>query len=263
MSKLKSLKDLTYSITNPKITTDYSRFKLFKFNRVIDPAQVAVLIKSILELGDIFRPVQCVEIGKYLKVIDGQHLLYACMELEVPVPYIVVNVPKDALVKYVALINNTQKNWDLKTYMNCFACFSPDYQKLKFLHKELSLVSLNVLIMTLSGNETTSTKEFRTGNFTIANRDKNILISKEVNKLLGNIKHPQRRIQEVLVGLLRDDYQTEDLRRVLVEHPILPEGKNDMRNFFEACLDGKKEVDKNSPADLGELLEESLLEEAE
>ena len=92
-------------------TTDYSKFKKARGNRPVDDTHVRQL-KALIAEKDLKDPIR---VNKNMEVIDGQHTLQARKELELVVPYIIIdsNDPLD-----VARLNTGRKNWSMEAYLN-------------------------------------------------------------------------------------------------------------------------------------------------
>ena len=92
-------------------TTDYSKFKKARGNRPVDEAHVNQLKKLIAD-KDLYDPIR---VNQNMEVIDGQHTLQARKELDLKVPYIIINSddPLD-----VARLNTGRKNWSMEAYLN-------------------------------------------------------------------------------------------------------------------------------------------------
>ena len=118
-----------------KLTNDFSEFKLVKGNRIIDPKHVNELKKSIKAVGYIGAPVL---VNKSKEIIDGQHRVEACRQLNVSVPYQIIN---GANIDYVIKLNATQKNWRLQDYINSYAARgSESYQIIRRFLKESGFI---------------------------------------------------------------------------------------------------------------------------
>lgn len=74
-----------------QLTKNYEQFKFLKLNRNIDQSYVQELKRKIENRG-LLVPIL---IDKNGYVMDGQHRLMACKELEIPVQFIVNNVEYD------------------------------------------------------------------------------------------------------------------------------------------------------------------------
>ena len=67
--------------------TDYSKFKKARGNRPVDTAHVKQLKRLIAE-KDLYDPIR---VNTNMEVIAGQHTLQARKELDLKVPYIIIN----------------------------------------------------------------------------------------------------------------------------------------------------------------------------
>ena len=92
-------------------TTDYSKFKKTRGNRPVDSAHVEQLKKLISE-KDLYDPIR---VNRNMEVIDGQHTLEARKQLDLKVPYIIMDSddPLD-----VARLNTGRKNWSMENYLD-------------------------------------------------------------------------------------------------------------------------------------------------
>lgn len=115
-----------------------SSSKGFKFlegiNRAIIPSQVTKLSNSISRMG-IIRPVVVANIDflgeKGMYILDGQHLFYALMRLDMDIPYVVIQVSdKKEMVEKIALLNASSKSWAMLDYITAWSCISEEYKKL-------------------------------------------------------------------------------------------------------------------------------------
>lgn len=94
-------------------TRNYSIFKFMKENRDINEVHLKKLIDSMREK---YIPVPIIVNDSY-EVIDGQHRLTACEELNLPVYYIVV---KKASLKDVHRLNSNSRDWKWRDYLESF-----------------------------------------------------------------------------------------------------------------------------------------------
>jgi len=97
-------------------TDKYDRFKLLNGNRDIDEAHVRRL-KASIKANNLLEsnPILITENGE---VLDGQHRLTACKELNLPVYYTVSN---GGDVDTVITLNTLSKNWSLLDYAKSYA----------------------------------------------------------------------------------------------------------------------------------------------
>ena len=98
------------------VTHDTTLFKPHFAQRPLNEARWRKMAKSMLKYGN-FSAVDCVRIGKYLHVWDGQHVLRAATIAEKPINYDVYNkVPKYIL----SIKNGDTKSWTLQGTHNYF-----------------------------------------------------------------------------------------------------------------------------------------------
>ena len=70
-------------------TTCYSRFSFLDNNRIVKRSHVDKLKKSIKEID--LTKCNPIKVDVNLRIIDGQHRYQACMELGLPIYYVVLN----------------------------------------------------------------------------------------------------------------------------------------------------------------------------
>lgn len=110
-------------------------FKLLAgINRKVIPQQVTKLATSLNLMG-FCRPVIVADLSykkdNELYIIDGQHLYFASMRLDLDVPYRKIEVTSDQdLVEKIALLNSTSKSWTLQDYILAWSYIRPNYKKL-------------------------------------------------------------------------------------------------------------------------------------
>lgn len=90
---------------NVYITKDYERFAFLEDNRAVKQNRVNKIKGSIQEVGYILQPILVNE--KY-QIIDGQGRFNACMEMELPVLYV---MQKGIGVGECRKLNMNQENW--------------------------------------------------------------------------------------------------------------------------------------------------------
>jgi len=167
------LKDDSTCNTQVRYTTDYSKFKLMPDNRDVDKKHVAELVINIRKRGQL-QPILINEKGE---VLDGQGRLKACKLLGIPVMYL---LSYKTTIKDVILINTTQKSWGTLDYLKCFSHENHwnhlEYRKISKFQKEYAL-KFDICIFLLAGKFLNSSsgkdiKEFKTGNFKVADLEK-------------------------------------------------------------------------------------------
>lgn len=165
-------------------------------NRIIRPAQVSKMCLSIDKMG-IIRPVVVANLSykgkKGLYIIDGQHLYFALLRLNLPVPYVVIDVVSDEqLVDFLALLNTTSKSWTLSDYIQVWAYINSDYKILQH-HIKRSDLEVSTVAAILQNQPTSSMTSFiKKGTFNVKNIDRAVEIMDYVTDYLKIIPRQDR-----------------------------------------------------------------------
>ena len=174
---------ICYALKNMKWSTAKSMFLLLAgINRPIKPGQVTVIANSITKMM-LVRAVVVAYIdflpgAKGYYIIDGQHLCFACIRLDINIPYVEVQIAnKQELVEAIALFNATSKTWSMQDYVTAWSNLHPDYIKLSNYFNQYDF-ELNILAGVLGSTELsgTTTKIIKTGNFKIKNENQSKVI---------------------------------------------------------------------------------------
>ncbi len=152
--------------------TNLSKFSKLDDNRDIDKKHVAMLAISIKKYGQLMPIV----VNEALEVIEGQHRLEACMELGIPVAYI---ISIKASSKDVAIMNNSQKGWKNKDFLKHFShkkhSNCGEYKKIvKFFNTYSLPFSIGIILLAdynslESGKDRGPMPSFRDGSFKVIN----------------------------------------------------------------------------------------------
>lgn len=148
------------TITRPKATMDYERFKFLNFNRkAINQGHVRKLMESIKARNLLhLRPI---DVNKDMEVLDGQHRLIAAKSLGVEIHY---NVVEDASSSDIILMN-VQLNWNNEDRLNYFVKNNfPEYVKLQSFMSESGL-ALKIALALLVGYRKNVLNDFKVGKF--------------------------------------------------------------------------------------------------
>ena len=196
-----------YKAVKVLLEKNLTKFTLLDDNRDIDKKHVAMLAISIRRYGQLMPIV----VNENLQVIEGQHRLKACMELGIPVAYI---ISQKTSSKDVAIMNNSQKGWKNRDYLKHFShsnhSNSSTYKKITTFFKSYPL-PFSIGIMLLAGDfegslETGNTKghmpKFRDGSFKIANLEEAEVKAGQLLKLKGLVPHLVQ-IRKFCVAFLR------------------------------------------------------------
>jgi hypothetical protein len=144
-------------------TTDYTKFKKARGNRPVDEAHVKQLKKLIAE-KDLYDPIR---VNKNMEVIDGQHTLQARKELDLKVPFIIID-SEDPLD--VARLNTGRKNWSMENFLDQHCARNKrDYQicRNKMNQYGLNVSECIVLLQKLASLWNRITTDFKKGDFII------------------------------------------------------------------------------------------------
>jgi|CXWL01.1.fsa_nt_gi hypothetical protein len=96
-------------------TTDYEKFKLIIGNRKLLPGHISKLVKSIGENNYLHS--NPIIVNENMEVIDGQHRLEACKQLNIPVHYAII---EKGSLDSVILFNENQKAWKVQDYLDSY-----------------------------------------------------------------------------------------------------------------------------------------------
>jgi len=154
--------------TTPKIhvTFDYDLFKLHASNR--PPNHWPKIAKS-LKKKDMSRyvPIIVIETDEGYIIIDGQGRYFACIELGLPIYYIVA---EDVSIEDIATFNAGRQDWKPIDYLNYYASQGhPHYVRMKQFLSEYDNMKLTYIVGSIwqsrPGSDT-SGNYFKAGQFT-------------------------------------------------------------------------------------------------
>lgn len=94
-------------------TKDYSRFSFLDNNRIVKSSHVDMLKKSIKNID--LTKYNPIKVDENLRIIDGQHRFHACMELGLPIYYVVLN-GVDA-EQAMIIDNQNNKKWEMMDWL--------------------------------------------------------------------------------------------------------------------------------------------------
>ena len=182
-----------------------SKFSLLDDNRDIDKKHVAMLVISIKRFGQLMPII----VNEALEVIEGQHRLEACIELGVPVAYI---ISIKASSKDVAVMNNSQKGWKNKDFLKHFShkkhSNCAEYKKIgKFFHTYSLPFSIGIYLLSgwnslESGRDRGPLPAFRDGTFKIKNLEEAQTKAGQLIKFKTTVPHLVR-INKFCIAFLR------------------------------------------------------------
>lgn len=121
-------------------TKDYDKFKFLEENREVKKRRVKKIKDSILDVGYVLQPIL---VNENMEIIDGQGRFNACLELELPILYM---VEEGKGIEECRRLNLGQENWAIWDWVNSYADGgNVDYQRFRTFVNG-SQLSLNVLL---------------------------------------------------------------------------------------------------------------------
>jgi hypothetical protein len=160
------------------VSEDYDRFTLSEFNRV--PSLSKKLSESIKK-NDLtqYNPIL---VDNRLVIIDGQHRFLVCMELGLPIYFIISN---EVMINDAADINQASKNWSTLDYIiHYYKRGVESYVKLVEYSEKYGLHTTNLLALgkgSVDKNQTVT-------DLTKAGKFKFKMSDEKINELLSNFQ---------------------------------------------------------------------------
>jgi len=135
----------TFTETEKNWSTEYSKFKLLKFNRTISRKKVDQL-KELIDKYGFLVPIIVDESGN---VIDGQHRLIAAKELKTSFSFVVLSVDTSVLPYLIAELNSSFDRWKQNNYLEMWASLGKsDYARLSQLMLQRGLHFRELMTLT-------------------------------------------------------------------------------------------------------------------
>lgn len=228
----------------------------FKFlegiNRAIIPAQVTLLATSVQKMG-IIRPIVVAYLDfsglKGWYIIDGQHLYFALLRLNMDIPYVEIEIKnEEELVEKTALLNSSSKSWQLKDYIQIWSFIRPDYKKLSHYFNQYDL-EVQTIASILSGRNAGSggvNSVIKRGTFKVKNEDRAVQILDFVTDVLNIVPRMDRMSNKFFVGAYVE-YVTQNfstynhtrfcnyLKKNSEKLTFVNGDKDNIFNFFNEC----------------------------
>jgi hypothetical protein len=175
-------------------------------NRPVTPQHVTKIAHSIERKG-VKRPV-IIAIISFITgvpiqyIIDGQHLYFACLRLNIEIPYTYIEIKDDLdMIETLALLNTSSKSWSMQDYMKVWSYKKTDYISLnKYFNIydiELSqladiLMNNNCLSSHNAGGNSNITSIIKTGQFKIQDEKRAIQLLNYVTDALKIVPRMDR-----------------------------------------------------------------------
>jgi hypothetical protein len=178
-----------YEAPRVHVTFDYNLFKLHNSNR--PPNHWPKIAKS-LKKKDMSRYVPIIVIvadNGYI-IIDGQGRYFACMELGLPIYYI---ISESVGIEDIATFNTGQENWKPLDYLNFYATQGkPDYIRVKKFLSDFTNMRIQYLLTLWQGGKdrsSTGSEIFKQGLYPFPEeaRKKAALVSQMLTAIENNV----------------------------------------------------------------------------
>jgi len=191
-------------------------------NREIKPHHVSTMAMSIEKMG-LIRPVVVAELSykgkKGLYIVDGQHLYFALLRLNMPIPYVTITINNDMeLVEKLALVNNSSKAWTLIDYIQAWSYIQPTYKTL-IKHFNVYDLELSIIALILHGRSENISRVLKTGKFKVNNEEKSIKLMDYTTDLLKIVprldRASNRRLVNSYIMFVNDKYDTYDHKKFI------------------------------------------------
>ena len=181
-----------------KESMNYSEFKDITGNRNINPLHLSRLIDSMKE-EHLISPII---VNQDYQVIDGQHRLRACKELNLPVHYIVQNGYN---LTHIQRYNQNSKDWKMIDFISGYAELgNKDYQYLINFYEETDLTISSCV--TLLSNSGSATNDIRSGAWKAKHKER----AKEIYQWLSLISRYYKNVnRKTFVSALIRMYNNE------------------------------------------------------
>tara|TARA_R110000787_G_scaffold129957_1_gene241857 strand:+ start:263 stop:1186 length:924 start_codon:yes stop_codon:yes gene_type:complete len=107
------------AIHGPYLDEDYSKFIIHPLNRTPEVEDIKRLKKTIEE-KNLHEPIK---VNEMMEIMDGNHRFEVWKDLSMPVLYMVYEGMR---MEHVPIINDNQKKWNWKTYLNYYGAVEKD-----------------------------------------------------------------------------------------------------------------------------------------
>lgn len=202
--------------------SNYRLFKSIKGNREVSAKKINKIIDSYKSGINLF-PYCPILVNNEYYVIDGQHRLSACKELNIPVNFVIV---PELTLQQIAKINSSTDKWKNNDFLNCYIKIgNENYNTLQAFKTKydisISLAASLLMSGVVSGGGSGNLMEdFRNGDFVVNYFNKadtllqKALDYKECNPLNFNDRYFIQAIEKLLDSKLYDHNEVlEKLKR--------------------------------------------------
>jgi hypothetical protein len=238
---VKPQSNLVKVLTN---VTNFSKYKVIDTNRPTKEAHVKRLVESFKCFGTSaahLKVVQTRAISGKLEhyIADGQHTRIAAERTNLPLTVFIVELLEDTafnVTQYIAMLNDTSKNWSSGNYVKAFSGNEiSEYKLFNDTMTETGLKATDLLQIFLN---TTTTKEFKSGAMKFPDVDDSLELlkaTKMVKEIIPNKAFVRRSLYKVF--RMAKDYKR--MAKAIInasKHPAFKYSENEQELYNQLIL---------------------------
>lgn len=238
------VKGKTVKATDVYETTDYDSLKPFPFNRDINTNRTD-LLESMEKWGftscAIVVEIDFIDGVPTKYILDGHNRMYYAKIVGVPFCYKLVKgfETMSEVIKYMASLNSTSKNWRANDYINIWANSGKPAYKILKAGIEITKFSAST-VLDAYGDFNKKDSNFKDGKLTIPNRAEGDLILNQLMDLKKYVKgvNPRRG----LMAVMRDSNYDHEYMKIKLEETwridknLIPKHELDIKTEFRTLL---------------------------
>jgi len=198
-------------------TFSYDQFKILDGNRMVHPGHLHRLKKSFEEKQLVIPII----VNEKNQVIDGQHRLEVCKQLNLPVYYI---INSGYGIKEIQKLNTHMKNWNVDDYLKCYCGQGiEDYIRYKEFRAKYGFGHQETLAF-LMGSTSNFSKIFNDGNLKIKSLEEAEIAAQKVSQFAEFYKGYRRKsfVFAVLSLLKHPEYDhSEMLKKISMQQRMM------------------------------------------
>lgn len=140
MERKKKSNDIFDNVADYKvhITNDFGKFKILEGNREV--GRIGFIKKHLKKYGYLYMPIL---VNEFYEVIEGQHRLEACRELDIPIHYV---VQKGLRKEHCIALNSGRRNWGARDFIHSQAIDNENFSYFEILLKKHPWCKPNMIL---------------------------------------------------------------------------------------------------------------------
>jgi hypothetical protein len=214
-------------------TRDYSLFKYMKGNRHVDKKKIHRIRKSVEEDGLNYFQWCPIMVTPDMQVIDGQHRLKVCEQLNLPVYFVVV---PGFNLKQVPAINNNVSKWKDQDFLNCYMDLGNKHYQLlhEFIQKHGINIGIAVSLLQDGKVHGHAQDTMRDGLFKVNHQDYATRFMKIIEAFDGICKTNKTRsfMQAVEVLAESKSFSLDDFMKKIQAHNLVIESRGTYKEYL-------------------------------